>query len=396
MSGHDLIDESPFDDGRAAGRDLGCEKLQQQVRDWLDDPLLCDDLGAMSEAALTRHVVGRFETEPNDASRPELNEIYPDRVDRVRGLADGAGCAVEQAALYDYLAYTHEIRGWTSMMQPSLGGEGCSGMVFDGPDGVLAGQNIDSSPSLTVADPPELKLIRPRSGYIEKWGLTNEHGVAATGGGSCGVWMDEPIVNVWPFKSVPLLRFARNVKDVEELSDRYRLFNWGRSSELWVDVSGDAIAVDHSARRCGVRHIENGALWATEGHFEHDAMNAFIRDRRKTYVKTIGRHLGANDLQYATDCAVRFAHLGELAHLDLGRGIEHMRHVMTDHASVPRGVCRHGGPDTDVYDQTVTLQSKITDISANCIYVRNRIPDERFCCEVPEKVVQYPPRPCDG
>jgi len=208
-------------------------------------------------------------------------------------------------------------------------------------------------------------------------------------------WLDEPIVDVWPIKNVPLLRFARNVRELERLYPLYRGFNWGGSSEIWADLSGDTIVVEHSHQRIGIRRIEQGAIWATEGHFQTDEMSAYIRERRLTYVRRQGLSLGADDLQYATDCAVRFTHIGELAQRDLGRGLEHVRRVITDHAPFPRGVCRHGGADTDAYDQTVTLRSRILDLTANRTYDRLWKPWKRFPCEVPELVTEYPPRPCD-
>jgi hypothetical protein len=215
---------------------------------------------------------------------------------------------------------------------------------------------------------------RPRTGYVAAWGTTNEHGLGFIGAGSCGTWLDEPIADVWPIRHVPLLRFARTVAELVPMYERYRLYNWGRSNEIWTDMSGDAVVIEHSHRRIGVRRIGHGALWATEGHFQSDDMAAYLRDRRLAYVARRGGHLGA----------------------DWGRGLAHMRRVLCDHAPFPRAVCRHGGPDTDPYDVTVTLQSTVFDFSANRVLVRAWTPWRRFCCDAPETVTQYPPRPCDS
>lgn len=398
-----IIDESPFNDGLDVGRGLGRAPLVDQTRAWLDDRLFRDDLSAMSESALMRRIIERLEAEPTDASRPELAEVYPDRLDYVRGLAAGADCTLEQAALYDYVQYAHEIRHWSAIMHPTSEDGHCSGVFMAGPDGVLTGQNIDSGVmhrppdfGIKASGPVSLTLKRPRTGYIADWGLTNEHGVGQAVGGSVGTWLDEPIVDMWPYKQMPLLRFARNVHDLADLYQRYRLFNWGRGAGVWADLSGDAIVTEHSYRRVGIEHIHDRAAWATEGHFQTDSMSAYIRERRLKYVRSRGKHLGADDLQYAADCAVRYAHIGELVHLDLGRGIEHMRAVLTDHAPFPRAVCRHGGPDTDPYDQAITLQSSIRNLTTNRAHVRVFVPGDKFCCQVPEIVMEYPPRPCDN
>jgi hypothetical protein len=122
-------------------------------------------------------------------------------------------------------------------------------------------------------------------------------------------------------------------------------------------------------------------------------MHEFVRSRRLDYIRRMGRHLGCGDMQYATDCAVRFTRIGELCHEELGRGLDHMNCILTDHATFPRAICRHGGPDTAPYDQSVTQKSRIADITHNCSYTRSWDPWRAFPCEKPWSVVQYPARP---
>ena len=102
---------------------------------------------------------------------------------------------------------------------------------------------------------------------------------------------------------------------------------------------------------------------------------------------------GSGDLQYATDCHVRFTHLGELCNQPWGHGYEHIRRVLTDHATFPRAVCRHGGPDTDPYDISVTMASGFVDFTHNRSFWRAWVPWKKFPCQVPEEVTQYPARP---
>jgi len=416
QSGVEIIPERPFEEGVAAGREVIGPELERRIRQALSDPLLRDDLGAMADDELTQWVMSRLETEPDYAAYPELQDIYPERRDWLRGLAQGAGCSLEAAARFDCVLYLQEIRKWTSMMNPPPSSRNCSGVLIVGPDGIIVGQNQDSA--LTPPRPSDYRwhppapyeglrqeptrhapavVKRPRTGYVEDWGTTNECGVGLIGAGSCGTWLDEPIEDVWPIKTVPLLRFARNVAELSALCNRYRLFNWGRSSDIAADTSGEALVIEHSYRRTGVRPLDGAqALWATEGHFEEDGMAAFLRARRHEYGRQQGLHAGADDFQYAADCAVRFAHLGELAHRPWGRGMEHMRRLLTDHSPFPRNICRHGGPDTDPYDCSVTQRSRIFDLTHNRVHVREWQPWTRFPCEVAEQVTQFPPRPCDG
>ena len=185
------------------------------------------------------------------------------------------------------------------------------------------------------------------------------------------------------------------IEGFRALSKQQYLFATGASKTLYSKhLTGDAVAIEKSFRRIGVRPLgPSGTLWVTEGHFESPAMFAYIRAKRLAYIEQMGRDLGAGDMQYATDCHVRFTHLAELCHQPWGQGHEHMRRVLTDHAPFPRAICRHGGPDTAPYDQSITMDSWFSDLTHNCSYHRHWVPWKKFCCEVPEKVTQYPARP---
>ena len=192
---------------------------------------------------------------------------------------------------------------------------------------------------------------------------------------------------------MPLLRFAGSARELGALYQRYNLHNWTRANQIWADATGDAVAVEKCFRRIGLRWIgADRALWVTEGHFDSPEMFAYARAKRLEYIRQTGKHLGADDMQYATDCHVRFTRLAELCHLPLGRGYQHIRRVLTDHAPFPRAVCRHSGPDTAPYDTSVTMWSGFGDLTHNRSYSRGWIPWKKFPCEVPETVVQYPAR----
>jgi hypothetical protein len=221
--------------------------------------------------------------------------------------------------------------------------------------------------------------------------VTNEKGVGCFAAVSCGVLLDEPIEDTWPIGPVPLLRFARNIDHLAELYRRYNLFNWGRASQLYADIAGNAMVVEKSFRRIGIRMLGNAnVLWCTEGYFETPEMYSYIRAKRLEFLEKAGKHLGAGDMQYANDCAVRFTHIGELCYEPWGNGYDHMRRVLTDHAPFPRAVCRHAGPDTADYDTTITQISIFRDATHNRSFERKWVPWKKFCCEMPEEVVQYP------
>jgi len=406
-----IVPESPFEDGIEAGRDIGQKKVQQDIRSLLKNKHLKTTIGAMSRQALKSYVMSKLETPPDYNRYPELEDLYPERIDFLRGFADGAGCKLEEAAVLDYLTYRQEIDNMYYAFQLKREPKRCSGILLVGPDGVIGGKSSEGD-----APPPpknyryrtpkqytglkrqkptlrQLVLKKPRTGYIQGWGATNEKGVANTAGVSCSVWLDEPIEDVWPISKFPLLRFACSVEHLAELYKRYTLYVWGRASQVWADTSGNGIVVEKSFRRIGIRKLKGHAIWCTEGHFESPEMSAYIKSKRLEYIDKMGKHLGSEDMQYATDCAVRFTHIGELCHMPWGRGHEHMRRILTDHAPFPRAVCRHCGPDTAPYDRTVTMGSHMVDITHNRSYSRSWGAWNRFACQAPEKVTHFPPRP---
>lgn len=407
-----IVPENPFADGRDAGKKLGPRGVEKATREALAHAYLKDSLGAMSRQSLETYVLARLETPPDFVAFPELQDLYPERLDYLRGLAEGAGVKLAAAAVLDYVQYRRETEIWYQSYQLQRSPGHCSGIILIGPDGVLGAHSAESVPpprprgykhraarphKARVAKPKlvDLTLKRPRTGYIEGWGATNEMGVACVAGVSCGVWLDEPIEDVWPIKSVPLLRFARDIPQFEQLYRRYNLHNWGRASQAFADIHGNALIVEKSFRRIGTRrHSGPGALWCTEGHFQTDEMSAYIRAKRHEYLARTNKSLGAGDMQYATDCAVRFTHIGELCDRPWGLGMDHMRKILSDHETFPRAVCRHGGPDTDPYDETVTMAQSMANLTHNRHHGRGWTPWKTFCCETVETVAQYPARPC--
>ena len=413
MSHIEIMPIIPFDDGLAAGKATGATAVRTGIDALMQDRYLRDTFGQMSRAELYRQVMARLETPPDYGRYPELADIYPEALEALRGFAQGAECTLEEAATLDYLRYKQNIEAWHDGLQPHPE-EHCSGILLIGPDGVLGGKSHE-----TVVEPkppnyrwrkpqpygglkqrktqtPALVLRKPRTGYIEEWGTTNEYGVGCLASVSCSTWLDDPIEDTWPIKGFPVLRFAQTAAQAAELFNRYTLYIWGRASQVWADISGDGFILEKSFRRAGIRRVgRDGVLWCTEGHFEHPEMFAFIRERRVKYLELMGRHAGVGDMQYAADCNVRFTHMGELCHEAWGKGYEHMRRILTDHAPFPRAVCRHNGPDTDPYDVTVTNSSHFMDITHNRVYARAWIPWEKFPCQMPEEVEQFPLRPAD-
>jgi hypothetical protein len=414
-----IVHEDPYQDGVDAGKKMGGPALIAETKKFLAGKHLKHSLGSMSLASLHTFVMARLQTPIDENRYPELAELYPDRVDFLKGLAAGAGVSLTQAATWHYCQYRTEIDGWYWSLQPDGAGapreedkSHCSGVLMRGPEGIIGAHSIESTPppkpkgykprpprpykGTRILKPVEkdLVLIKPRTGYISNWGTTNEKGVGCAAGVSCSIWMDDPILDTWPVHNPPLLRFASNIKHFAELYTRYTKHVWGRASQVWADTSGDGCIVEKSFQKIAIRWIENApAVWCTEGHFQSKEMSDFARDRRLAYLDRMGKHLGCEDMQFYTDCAVRFTRIGELCHMPWGHTEEHMRRVLVDTAPFPRGINRTGGPDTAAYDTTITMIQTMTQFTKNRHHSRSWEPYKKFVHEVPEQVTQYPARP---
>jgi hypothetical protein len=414
-----IVNENPLQDGITAGKALGASALKAETKKLLAGPHLKNNLGAMSRKSLDAYVTARLSTQPDAVQYPELAELYPDRVEFIVGIAQGAGVTTPEAAVYHYVKYKTEIDAWYWSLQVTGAGAPtpeddthCSGILMRGPDGIIGAHSAESGPPPAPKGykpkPPrpykgtkilkpvikDITVVKPRTGYISSWGVTNEKGVGCAAGVSCSIWLDDPIVDTWPVHNPNLLRWATDIKHFIRLYTRYTTHVWSRASQVWADTSGDGCIVEKSFRRIGVRWIGSApAIWCTEGHFQTDEMSLFARQRRLEYLARAGKHLGCEDMQYYTDCAVRFTHIGELCYRPWGHNEEHMRKVLVNTDTFPRGINRVGGPDTDPSDPTITMVQTMTQFTKNRSHARNWIPYKKFVHEVPEHIVQYPARP---
>lgn len=398
--------EDPFEAGRQAGLKDGAERIRAfngvEVRRIHRRPGDPRSLSAFAGWALER-----LEARPDFQTFPELRGLHSDRVLHLRGLAEGGGVTRAEAALYSYLHFRHEIEAlWNSLQigsHPPLA-RACSAMIFSGSGVILGAHNADSVPEPPMLPPPgnvgpvrfrvhpqrrstprRMELTRPRTGYIERWGVTNEKGVLILPGLSCNTWLDEPIEDTWPVHQVPVLRFARSARHAAQLWQRYNRHQYRAGTFLILDRAGGAVAVEKTFRRIGLRFPDpRGYLCATDGHFEEPDMHAYRFGRTADYVRRTGLGSGSIDMQYLADCHARYTRLCELGGQTVNRTVKTLAALMSDHAPFPRNLCRHADQPGG-YDQTVTMQQWIVDLAADRAYHRAWVPGRAFCCRQPWK-----------
>jgi len=387
-----VVKECPHEEGIEEGKALGAEALREQLRQLRADPLLKPTYGQMSDEELGRLLEGRVETEPDVGSFPELAELHPEVIERLKGRAEGAGVPFFEACLHDYLNYRRNQIYWWQLYQnpppedaaPSCG---CSGVILVG-DEIWLGKNVDYLPEYCTPKVRDKVVVkRPRTGYAPL-PVVSEGGIAVGGGASVGVWLDEPQEDVWPYAKFPVLRFAGSVREVADLYKRYTLYLPSQGANAFVDQHGNAISVDKSYRRVGISKARDGRIWFTEGYFQSKGMRRYLTARREAFLRRFDVSPGAYHNQYFADCAVRFTNMGRLAELPGDRRYGQIRTILGDHSAFPRALCRHAVPERAAYDRTITLVSRAIDYGRRTVYERYATA-ERYCCEQQDLVFEY-------
>lgn len=388
-----IVDENPHEDGVLLGKALGPGRLRAETSALLNDELLQPTLGQTSDRELQTLLHGRLESAPDTTKYPELAELFPELVERLRGKAKGAGVSLAEVALHEYLGYRrNQIFWWRQFQAPppeEIGlTDGCSGVVVVG-DEIWLGKNVDSLPSYPPPRNLDKVIVKkPRTGYA-CLPVRSEAGIANSGGASVSTWLDDEPADVWPFiDPFPITRYAATVKEVSELYTRYADYLPNRQSVCFVDKNGDSISVDNSFRRNGVSPGRDGLAWHTEGYFRNPEMKAFLAAKRDEFSRRFDISPASYHNAYYADCVVRFTNLGRLLELPGDRGYAHIRRALEDHSPFPRALCRHDSPDRPSYDKTITNVSRAVDYKNRTMYERYATPD-RPCCEQTDVVTEY-------
>lgn len=185
----------------------------------------------------------------------KMDERFPRIMEEIRGIADGAECALDDVLFYNF--------------KPEIGG--CSNLVFLGDDGPMLGHINDAPQSLldgmfafhARSESGKEVLYMGMPGSVSAGAGVNSHGLAVSFSSGRGAGLKNPE----GFLSPSVLRRAllEECRDVQEAKSilSSNACAWAAENVIALDKSGDAFVAEKLATAMEFHYPENGALYCT-------------------------------------------------------------------------------------------------------------------------------------
>ena len=301
------------------------------------------------------------EWKANNALAPGLQQYAPPMLDRLKGIATGAGATVRSLALMNALeAWLSQVQGRITVAP--LGA--CSALAIRGSrsrDGEpIVARNFDYLP---LAQPfYTFRESRPRNGWRSLDFLVAPQAGTIDGVNEPGLCLTLNYAFLTdPARPAPLITMAiadalAHCSSVQEAADRIaRQPRWGAGIIMLADASGDLAALELSNTRSALRRPAAGKDWLAFTNVCHCPETRAIQvPEIATFSDRAPQPLqGRPVLQWHSDRASRIEQL--LHHLRI-LGNDDLAAIMADHgpAGIPDGSspCVH----TDYWRTTAALQ----------------------------------------
>ena len=279
---------------------------------------------------------------------PFAQERYPQYVEEMTGIAEGAGVPFDDVAVINALeAVTMDALHLSKCTSLAVNGTRTSNRH------VLLAHNEDWLPedepdvylihATPVSEPPYLAMtygaLLPNIGF-------NAHGIAQ----SCdSVHPDDSRIGI------PRVLVSRAVLSKKSPGDAIRETLIPRRAagynHLIAHESGEIYSVEVSARRFAVLYGQDGYLVHTN-HFLDTNMQA-IEDEPDELVGTRVRYFRANRLLSQTE----------------KHSLETLQNIQRDHINFPNSICNHAEEDMDPLDREKTINAMIIDLSERALHI---------------------------
>ncbi|MBN1657606.1 MAG: hypothetical protein JXA93_04350 [Anaerolineae bacterium] len=302
---------------------------------------------------------------------PALATHAPALLEEMRGIADGAGCPLDQVLLINARS---ELMGTLGSNQ----GECTSLAATPGATrhgGTLLGQNWDWHTAVRP-DPVLLHLHLPgglqvltlaEAGQVGKIGL-NSAGLGVclnflahadppgAAGGPKSEYPGRGIPGTAPSGGMPvhvLLRLMLESAGLDRaVHHAYSLPRAGSANVLLAHKAGDIIDLELTPQRADFLYADDGWL-AHTNHFESPR----LRD-------------GDVGVAISPSTLVRAARARRLMAASAGsHSVDTFKAILSDHAYGPLAICRHGDPAASRLEHTTTRASLIMDLEACTLHV---------------------------
>ena len=273
---------------------------------------------------------------------PVIGDRYPELLEEMRGIAEGAGRALEEIVALN--ARTELLYG-----EPA---DGCTGAVLlpERTGGrVIIGQNWDWRPACREA--AIVLRVTPEHGpgfltFVEA-GMLARSGMNSAGIGLCGNFLNSDMDGTQRGVPIPVIRRAILMSPslptaVGEVLRAPRAFS---SNHLLAHRDGEAVDLEASPPEVFALFADDGLL-VHSNHFK--GAQGRVRDTGLSrYPDSLFR-----------DRRVR-AHLAERGHT---LGVKDLQEALRDHFGLPDSVCRHRAPRPDG-TEIETVASVVMDLA---------------------------------
>jgi isopenicillin-N N-acyltransferase-like protein len=279
---------------------------------------------------------------------PFAEERYPQYIDEMEGIAEGAGVSFDDVAVVNALE---------AVTIDALHLSKCTSMAVNEQrtaDGhVLLAHNEDWLPE----DEPDVYLIHA-SPDDEPTFLAMTYGALLPNIGFNAFGIAQACDSVYPNDSrigIPRVIASRAVLGARTPGDAIRHMLIPRRAagynHLLVHASGEIYSVEVSAKRFAIIYANDGYLVHTN-HYLDPNMQA-IEDEPDELISTRIRYFRATRLLAKT----------------AQHTVKSLQKIQSDHINFPNSICNHAEEDMDPLDREKTVNSMIIDLTARVMHI---------------------------
>jgi isopenicillin-N N-acyltransferase-like protein len=275
---------------------------------------------------------------------------YPDFVDEIEGVAEGAGLPFEELfllvceELWEPAAWHISVSMVPAVPAVPMMPRGCTDLIARGPATVggatLLAHNNDLSPEAEE----DLVILKVRAGDAPEFLGVSVGGLAYSAGfNAAGISMTGNAVSCSDIRpGVPRLLIARAILEARRLGEAMdacllplRASNY---NNIIADLNGEVYSMEGSATDCEPIYIEDNVM-AHANHYISWPMRRFEAHRN---------HIGGSIIRHNRAMRLLRENYGRLSP-------ELFQKLLADHADYPASICKHDGGSVTVFSIIINL-----------------------------------------
>ena len=279
---------------------------------------------------------------------PFAQERYPQYVEEISGMAEGAGVKFDDLAV---------VNAMEAVTMDALHLTKCTSMAVNeqhtADEHVLIGHNEDWLPE----DEPDVYLVHATP-IDEPPFLAMTYGRLLPNIGFNAAGIAQCCDSVYPNDSrigIPRVVVSRAVLSAESLGDAMRCMlvpqRGAGYNHMLVHESGELYNVEVSARRFAILNGEDGYALHTNFYLDPE-MRAIEADSDELIATRVRYYRGLRLLKSSSN-----------------HTIKSFQNILTDHINYPDSICNHAEHDLDPLDREKTINSIVIDLNARAMHI---------------------------